>query len=57
MLPLMLDPRFKNLRLVLFLSSQEQKNYIVQEYDMRSLFPMLLKCHQHLHHVVKSEIT
>jgi len=51
-----LDPRFKNLRLISSLIGQEQGISIVQKYDMRSLFPMLLKCHQHLHPVVKSKI-
>jgi hypothetical protein len=45
MLSLVLDPRFKNLRLISSLISQEQGISIVQKYDMRSLIPMLLKCH------------
>jgi len=56
-LSLMLDPRFKNLKLISSLIGQEQGIFIVQEYDMRSLFPMLLQCHQHLHLVVKFDIT
>jgi len=56
-LSLMLDPRFKNLRSVSSLIGQEQGISIVQEYDMRSLIPMLLKCHQHLHPIVESKIT
>jgi hypothetical protein len=52
----MLDPRFKNLRLVSSLISREQKSSIVQEYDMRFLFPMLLKYHEHLHPIVEYEI-
>jgi hypothetical protein len=52
----MLDPRFKNLRLISSLIGQEQGISIVQKYDVRSLFPMLLKYHQHPHHVVESEI-
>ncbi len=35
---------------------QEQGISIVQKYDIRSLFPMLLKCHQHLHPLVESKI-
>jgi hypothetical protein len=57
MLSLMLDPRFKNLKLISSLISQEQGIFIIQEYDMRSLFPMLLQCHQHLHLVVEFDIT
>jgi hypothetical protein len=52
----MLDPRFKNLTLISSLIGQEQGISIVQKYDMRSLFPMFLKCHQHMHHVVEFEI-
>jgi hypothetical protein len=57
MLSLMLDPRFKNLKLISSLIGQEQGIFIVQEYDMRSLFPMLLQCHKHLHLVVEFDIT
>jgi hypothetical protein len=57
MLFLMLDPSFKNLKLVSSLIGRKQGISIVQEYDMRSLFPMFLKCHQHLHLVVKLEIS
>jgi len=53
----MLDPRFKNLKLISSLIGQEQGIFIVQAYDMRSLFPMLLQCHQHLHLVVEFDIT
>jgi hypothetical protein len=40
MLPLMLDPRFKNLKLISSLIDQEQGIFIIQEYDMKSLFPI-----------------
>jgi hypothetical protein len=56
MLFLMLDPSFKYFKLVWSLIGWKQGISIVQEYDMRSLFPMFLKCHQHLHLVVKLEI-
>ncbi len=53
---LMLDPRFKNLRLISSLIGWEQGIFIVWKFDMRSLFPMVLKCCQHLHFVVEIEI-
>ncbi len=56
MLSLMLDPRFKNLRLVSFLIGQEEGASIVRIYDMRSFFLMFLKCHLHLHPIIGFEI-
>jgi len=53
---LMLDPRIQNLRLVSSLFGQKQRVSIVHEYDMKSLFPMLLKSHQHLHPLVEFNI-
>jgi len=56
MLSLMLDPsRFKILRLVSSLISCEQGKAIVEEYDKRFVFPMLFKCHYHLHPFAKSK--
>jgi hypothetical protein len=49
MLSLMLDPRFKSLKLVSSLISQKQVVSIVEEYDQWSLFPMLLRCYHILH--------
>jgi hypothetical protein len=43
-LSFMSNPRFKSLRLVSSLNSQEHDVSIVEEYDQQSLFPMLLKC-------------
>jgi hypothetical protein len=45
----MLDLRFKTLRLVLPFIGQEQVVSIVEKYDQRSLFPILLKCYHILH--------
>ncbi len=56
MLFLMSNPRFKNLRLVSFLIGRKQGIFIVQEYDMKFLFPMLLKYHEHLHPIIEFEI-
>ncbi len=55
MLSLMLDPRFENLHLVSFFISCEQGITIIEEYDERSLYLMLLKCYQHLQPVVGFE--
>jgi hypothetical protein len=55
MFTLMLDPRFKTLHLVSLLIGHEQGKVIIEEYDKKSLFPMLFKCHYHLHLLVESE--
>jgi hypothetical protein len=41
MVSLMLDFRFKNLRIMY--------SSIVQKYDKKSLYPLLIKCYEHLH--------
>jgi hypothetical protein len=46
MISLMLDPRYKSLHIVFS---------FVEEYDRKSLYPMLVKCHEHLHLLVRSE--
>ncbi len=51
MLSLMLDPIFKSLCLV---SSFVGRVNIVDEYDKRTLYLMLLKCYYHLHSMTKS---
>ncbi len=51
----MLNPRFKTFHLVSSLIICEQGKVIVEKYDKKSLFPMLLKCHYHLHPLVESE--
>jgi len=43
MLASMLDPRFKNIGLVFSFISLEEGIIIVEEYDTKSLYPMLLK--------------
>jgi hypothetical protein len=48
---LMLDPRFKSLRLVSSLIGQKQIVSIVEEDDQQSLFPMLLRCY-HIFHLM-----
>jgi len=53
MLFLMLDLRFKNLRLVSSFVGREGVS-IVDEYDRRTLYLMLLKCYHHLHPIIES---
>jgi hypothetical protein len=55
MFSLMLDPRFKTLLLVLSFINLEQGKTIVEEYDKKSLFLMLMKCYYHLHPLVEFE--
>jgi hypothetical protein len=45
MLSLMLDHRFKNLHLVSSFIGLEQGKAIVEEYDRKTLYLMLLKCY------------
>jgi hypothetical protein len=52
----MLNPRFKNLHLVLCFICREQGYLaIVREYDEIFLYLMLLKCFHHLRPVVRYE--
>ncbi len=46
---LMLDPRFKSFHLVSSFVGQEEGVSIMDEYDKKTLYPMLLKCYHHLH--------
>jgi hypothetical protein len=48
MLSLMLDPRLKTFHLLSSLIGREQGKAIVEKYDQKSLFPMLMKCYYHL---------
>jgi hypothetical protein len=55
MLSLVLDFRFKTLCLVSSVINHEQGKAIVEQYDKKSLFPMLMKCYYHLHPLVEYE--
>ncbi len=55
MLSLMLNPRIKNFHLVSFYIVYES-GAIVEKYDKGSLYPMLTKCHNHLHTMLKFEV-
>jgi len=47
MLPLMFDLRFKNVCFVFSYVGKEQGVYIVEQYDRRALYPMLVKSYNH----------
>jgi len=53
---LILDPKYKSLKLIRSFIGHEQRVPIVEEHDRRSLFPMLLKFYHHLHSLLGSEI-
>jgi hypothetical protein len=53
MLSLMLNPRFKSMKLVSSLINRKQVVSIVEEYDQWSLFPMFLKCYHIFHPMAK----
>jgi hypothetical protein len=55
LLSLMLNLRFKTLRLVSSLIGREQGKTIIEKYDKQTLFPMFLKCYYHLHPLVEFE--
>ncbi len=45
----MLDPRFKNFHLIFSYVGIKQGVSIVQQYDRKALYPMLVKTYNHLH--------
>jgi len=51
----MLDLRLKTFCLVSSFISREQGKAIVEKYDKKSSFPMLLKCYYHLHPLIEYE--
>jgi len=53
MISLMLDPRFKNLCIISSFVGREQGVALVEEYDRKSLYRVLVKCHEHLHPLVR----
>jgi hypothetical protein len=55
MISLILDPKYKGLRIISSFVGREQGVALVEEYDKKSLYPMLVKCHEHLHPLVRSE--
>ncbi len=55
MFSLTLHPRFKSFHLVSSFIGREEGVAIVEEYDSKSLHPMLLECYYHLHPFTKSK--
>ncbi len=53
MISLMSNPWLKSLRIISSFVGREQGVAIVEEYDRKSLYPMLVKCHEHLHLLVR----
>jgi hypothetical protein len=49
MISLMLNPRFKSHRIISSFVGREQGVALIEEYDRKSLYPMLAKCHEHLY--------
>jgi len=56
MISLMLDTRYKSLHIVFSFVKWEQGVALVEEYDRKSLYPMLVKFHEHLHPLVRLEM-
>jgi hypothetical protein len=52
----MLNPRFENLCIVSSFVKREQAVVLIKEYDRKSLYPMLVKCHEHLHPLVRLDM-
>ena len=52
----MLDHKYKSLRIVSSFVGREQGVALVEEYDKKSLYLMLVKCHEHLQPLVRSEM-
>jgi len=51
---LMLDSRLKNLHIVSSsFVGKGQSVVLVEKYDKMCLYPMLVKCHEHLHPLVR----
>ncbi len=56
MISVMLNPRFENLCIVSSFVKREQAVVLIKEYDRKSLYPMLVKCHEHLHPLVRLDM-
>jgi len=52
---LMLNPTYENLHMVFSFVGKEQGVALVEKYDRKSLYPMLVKCHGHFDHLVRSK--
>jgi hypothetical protein len=50
---LIVDPKFKSFRKVSSFVGKEQGVALVEEYNKKTLYPMLVKCLEHLHPLVR----
>jgi len=55
MISLMQDLKYKTLLYSILICSKEEGIIFIEEYDRKSLYPMLVKCHEHLHPLVRSK--
>jgi hypothetical protein len=55
MISLMLDPKYNSFCIISSSIRKEQGVVLVEEYDRKSLCPMLVKCDEHLHHLMRLE--
>jgi hypothetical protein len=55
MIFLTLNLRYKNLRIISLFIGREQGVVLVEEHDRKSLYPTLVKCHEHLHPLMRLE--
>ncbi len=54
MISLMLDPRYESLHIKSSFVGREQGVALLEEYDRKSLYAMLVKCYEHLYPLVRS---
>ncbi len=50
---LILDLRFKNIHIISSFGWWEKDVSFVEKYDRKSLYPMLVKSHEHLHYLMR----
>jgi hypothetical protein len=53
---LMVNPRFKSLHIISLFVEREQGIALVEKCDKKSLYLMLVKCHKHLHPLVRLDM-
>jgi len=53
MFSLMLNLRFKSFFILFSFVERKQGVVIVEEDDRKSLYPMMLKCHEHFHPLIE----
>jgi hypothetical protein len=56
MIFVMLEPRFKSLQILSSFVGWEEGVSLVEKYDKKSLYPMLIKCYKPLHPLKRSNI-